>query len=382
MGIAVASQQGEVLEAIQVFRRKARDAGNLRSTPEQMVTTEPASDRPEVANVIIQPARPEICYIPVYDPYVVVNRVVVAPSYPLITFGLGFTFGAYGSWLWHDIHWGWWDPWNYRYWGGIYLHDSPYYWSQPRSPGWWYGPHRPPLWQAPYRPGGGMHARGKHGGGMDGGGGPGGLAPGGYSGAHGMKPLGWDSRSSPTLRPYSSVSPPARTSRGAQSLGRRTSPSSTRPPTSLSTPRSLPGPTPTAPRVFGGTSATPRTYGPFGNSVRTTGPSPGAAGVRTTTPTPGPTINRWRDRGLRSLTPSSTSVPRTTNVPRAVPSTSTTVRRATPPTIAPTTRYGASSRRSVPMWPTMTGRASSNRGHQSLGSRSSAAPRSSRGGRR
>ena len=94
LGQAFIDQQQEVMDAIQTLRAEARDHGNLFSTREQQVIYEDSYIR-------IVPAVAEYVYVPVYDPQVVyVERY--NPVYPFITFGVGFTIGA---WLSRDCDW-------------------------------------------------------------------------------------------------------------------------------------------------------------------------------------------------------------------------------------------------------------------------------------
>ena len=65
LGEAVVADQGAVLESVQVFRRQAQAAGNLKSDTKQVVKTEK-----EV--IIIQPADPQVVYVPQYNPSTVV----------------------------------------------------------------------------------------------------------------------------------------------------------------------------------------------------------------------------------------------------------------------------------------------------------------------
>jgi len=66
LGEAVVADQGAVLEAVQVFRRKAQAAGNLKSDDKQVVTVEK-----EVITIV--PADPQVIYVPQYNPYTVVT---------------------------------------------------------------------------------------------------------------------------------------------------------------------------------------------------------------------------------------------------------------------------------------------------------------------
>ncbi|HET9025418.1 MAG TPA: DUF3300 domain-containing protein [Burkholderiaceae bacterium] len=65
LGEEVVADQGAVLEAVQVFRRQAQSAGNLKSDTRQVVKTEK-----EV--IIIEPADPQVVYVPQYNPSTVV----------------------------------------------------------------------------------------------------------------------------------------------------------------------------------------------------------------------------------------------------------------------------------------------------------------------
>lgn len=73
LGEAVVADQGAVLEAIQVFRRKTQAVGNLKSDAKQVVVVEK-----EVIKIV--PADPQVIYVPQYNP----STVVV--------------YGGYSSW--------------------------------------------------------------------------------------------------------------------------------------------------------------------------------------------------------------------------------------------------------------------------------------------
>jgi hypothetical protein len=64
LGSAFSSDQKSVLDAVQRLRKEAADVGNLKSTPQQKVTS-----KSEGGNVYIevQPAQPQIIYVPQYD---------------------------------------------------------------------------------------------------------------------------------------------------------------------------------------------------------------------------------------------------------------------------------------------------------------------------
>lgn len=70
LGEAVVADQGAVLEAIQVFRRRTQSVGNLKSDDKQTVVVEK-----EVITIV--PANPQVIYVPTYNP----STVVVTGGY-------------------------------------------------------------------------------------------------------------------------------------------------------------------------------------------------------------------------------------------------------------------------------------------------------------
>ena len=75
LGEAVVADQGAVIEAVQAFRRQAKAAGNLKSDDKQVVKVEK-----EI--VYIEPADPQVIYVPQYNPTTVV--VAGAPCLRLL----------------------------------------------------------------------------------------------------------------------------------------------------------------------------------------------------------------------------------------------------------------------------------------------------------
>jgi uncharacterized membrane protein YgcG len=109
LGDAYASQQQAVLDAVQVMRQRAQNAGTLESTPQQSVIDEGSS-------IMIEPANPDVLYVPAYDPWEVYGSpldvypgwVPVEGAYiagPGISFGIGFGLGFYGGFGWGWSHW-------------------------------------------------------------------------------------------------------------------------------------------------------------------------------------------------------------------------------------------------------------------------------------
>ncbi|HXA35678.1 MAG TPA: DUF3300 domain-containing protein, partial [Steroidobacteraceae bacterium] len=110
LGEAYVNGQQNVLDAIQVMRQRAQQAGNLKSTAQESVTTQ--------GNVIdIEPADPQIVYVPEYDPWVVYGDPLAfypgwigVPGFyfdgPGIGFGVGIGIGFFGGFGWGWHHWG------------------------------------------------------------------------------------------------------------------------------------------------------------------------------------------------------------------------------------------------------------------------------------
>jgi uncharacterized membrane protein YgcG len=118
LGDAYYNQQQDVMDAIQVMRKKAEQAGNLKSTPQQNVSDDPYGD------VDIAPSNPDVVYVPAYDPWLVYGYPIgVWPGWyeypgiwfggPYLSFGLGFGIGWFGGFGWGWGHWGF--DWHNRY---------------------------------------------------------------------------------------------------------------------------------------------------------------------------------------------------------------------------------------------------------------------------
>ena len=137
IGTAYLSSQDKVSASIQRLRAQAQAKGNLKSNEQQKVTTNNESGS---TTIVIEPANPQVVYVPMYDPTVVYTQ---APSSgnvaaaALIGFGLGIAIGAaidndyYG---WGAWGWGW-------HGGGVYYHRSV--WAVPPRPRYPYVRPRP-----------------------------------------------------------------------------------------------------------------------------------------------------------------------------------------------------------------------------------------------
>ena len=116
VGDAMVAQEQDVADSIQRLRAKAADAGSLKSGKEQTVTTQGSgADR----TIVIEPASPDIVYVPTYDSRAVYGTWP-SPAYPPTYYppppGYGFgtalmqglMFGAgiaattalFGAWNW------------------------------------------------------------------------------------------------------------------------------------------------------------------------------------------------------------------------------------------------------------------------------------------
>ena len=82
VGDAFLAQPKDVMDSVQRLRAQANKAGNLKSSEQQKVITEPAPAGSAQQTVIkIEPANPEVVYVPSYNPTVVYGAWAY-PSYP------------------------------------------------------------------------------------------------------------------------------------------------------------------------------------------------------------------------------------------------------------------------------------------------------------
>jgi len=116
LGDAYVNHQQDVMDAIQTMRGRAHDAGNLKTTSEQKVVE-------QESQIAIEPASPQVVYVPQYDPWLVYGPPVVAwPGWyaypglfiadPGIAFGIGLGIGFFGGFGWGWGHWG--CDWGHR----------------------------------------------------------------------------------------------------------------------------------------------------------------------------------------------------------------------------------------------------------------------------
>lgn len=119
LGDAFLAQQQDVLNAVQKLRAEAQAAGNLQSTPQQVVTTAPAPDGVAAAAavqqpIVIEPVNPDVYDVPVYNPAVAYGAWDY-PAYPpfywsppgfvasnVVSFATGVVVGAA---IWGGCNW-------------------------------------------------------------------------------------------------------------------------------------------------------------------------------------------------------------------------------------------------------------------------------------
>jgi hypothetical protein len=166
LGDAVLAQQDDVTDAVQLLRRDAKAAGNLQTTEQQRVEVEPAAAGDAQAQVggetiIIQPADPQVVYVPSYNPstaygqteplettyypatYTTPTTTYVSDSTSsdssgLVSFGVGALAGGLltAAILWDDD-----DDYDRIYYGGPGYYGGSGYWNRPN---YWDGGYRRP----------------------------------------------------------------------------------------------------------------------------------------------------------------------------------------------------------------------------------------------
>ncbi|MDR3446613.1 DUF3300 domain-containing protein [Dyella sp.] len=125
IGDAFLAQSDDVMASVQRLRQQAQKAGNLKSTDQQKVVVQQASagsSAPSTTVIQIEPANPQVVYVPAYNPTVVYGAWAY-PSYPPaywppppgyaypvatgLAAGLAFGTGiAIANSLWGGFDWG------------------------------------------------------------------------------------------------------------------------------------------------------------------------------------------------------------------------------------------------------------------------------------
>jgi hypothetical protein len=112
LGNAFLAQQADLMDAIQRLRFQAEQNGHLGNTPQQVVRNEAG---PGQNAIQIQPADPQVIYVPAYNPYYVWGPPAVGAYpplwYPPVSagwiFGAAITIGSLFTGLLSWSGWGW-----------------------------------------------------------------------------------------------------------------------------------------------------------------------------------------------------------------------------------------------------------------------------------
>ena len=83
LGDAFLDDQGAVLDAVQRLRKRAEGTGNLKTSPQMKVSnvSRPGPTGQPAEYIVVEPADPQVMYVPVYDPGVVYGAWPY-PDYP------------------------------------------------------------------------------------------------------------------------------------------------------------------------------------------------------------------------------------------------------------------------------------------------------------
>ena len=124
LGNAFLAQQADVMDAVQRLRAQASQAGKLKSNSQVTVRTQTEGGQ---AAIEIQPADPEVVYVPVYNPAYFWGPSLYGPYpplfYPQIGFGFGFGGGIYIGSFFGGLGWGGWG-WGPSWFGhSIYMNN-------------------------------------------------------------------------------------------------------------------------------------------------------------------------------------------------------------------------------------------------------------------
>lgn len=125
LGQAFTADRQSVFASVQRLRARARDAGTLKTTPQQQIETRTTSEGQQV--IVIEPANPQVVYVPQYNPQVVYTQptstVVIQQESQANAAAaglIGFTAGiAIGAAIDNDYYYG---PYGWR--GGAYMYND------------------------------------------------------------------------------------------------------------------------------------------------------------------------------------------------------------------------------------------------------------------
>ena len=125
LGNAFLAQPADVMAAVQRLRARAEANGKLQSNQQETVSTDTQNGQQAIE---IQPADPQVLYVPDYDPAYIWGAPVWGAYpplyYPYYGFGwypginIGLCFGGWGGWGWGGWGWGWGPNW---FGGGLFI---------------------------------------------------------------------------------------------------------------------------------------------------------------------------------------------------------------------------------------------------------------------
>lgn len=126
LGDAYYNQQQDVMKAVQEMRKKAKKAGNLKSSQQENV-------QEDDGQIQIEPSEPNVVYVPAYDPWIVYGYPIAPWPYwvetpgiwfggPGLYFGIGFPLSPFFGFGWG---WGAWGVDWYRH--GVYFNHEAYF---------------------------------------------------------------------------------------------------------------------------------------------------------------------------------------------------------------------------------------------------------------
>jgi hypothetical protein len=113
LGDAFLAQQKDVMGTVQKLRAKAQASGNLKTTKEQVVKVEQQV-------IIIEPASPQVIYVPAYNPTVVYGAWAYPayPPYPVYPPGYVATTAAFSFMAGAAVGAAWGYAWGHSNWHG------------------------------------------------------------------------------------------------------------------------------------------------------------------------------------------------------------------------------------------------------------------------
>jgi len=148
LGEAYHNQKSEVMSAIQTLRAEAKASGHLKSTPQMTV------DQQTPQTIVIQPANPDVVYVPQYNPAMVYGYPYVTPGYSAadviassaLSFGAGIALGAFAGGGWG------WPAWGVNWSGGAVVYNHRAFYGNAAWHGGYIGGYHPYRFDGGYHP--------------------------------------------------------------------------------------------------------------------------------------------------------------------------------------------------------------------------------------